>query len=320
MASLNIDLSQEANPNSNKRRKINDRIWRGVFIASGIISALMIVVIIIFVSAKGVSPFLPNYENVRQSVGKFLTGMTWRPDVGEGVYGVAFIIVNTLVSALIAAAISFPIAVLTALFIVKIAPKRLREPMQIVVELLAAIPSVVYGVFAASKITTLVESVAGFFGVSTYGGKSLMSVSLLLAIMIFPTITSMSINAISAVDKNLELGSLALGASRTQTNFRVVLASAKSGIFAGLVLGLGRAFGEATAVSMVAGNSQIGINLNPFAPTRTLTSTMLSGLKETTGVDYDIRFSVGIVLMVIILVTNLLIQIMKRKIGGGTNA
>lgn len=320
MASPNIDLSQKANPNSNKRRKIKDRVWRGIFIASGIISALMIVVIIIFVSAKGVSPFLPNYENVRQNVGKFLTGMTWRPDVGEGIYGVAFIIVNTLVSALIAAAISFPIAVLTALFIVKIAPKRLREPMQIVVELLAAIPSVVYGVFAASKITTLVESVAGFFGVSTFGGKSLMSVSLLLAIMIFPTITSMSINAISAVDKNLELGSLALGASRTQTNFKVVLTSAKSGIFAGLVLGLGRAFGEATAVSMVAGNSQIGINLNPFAPTRTLTSTMLSGLKETTGVDYDIRFSVGIVLMVIILVTNLLIQIMKRKIGGGINA
>lgn len=318
--SIDVRQDQEDNPNANKRRKINDKIWRGIFIASGIISALMIVVIIIFVSAKGVSPFLPNYEHARQSVGKFLTGMTWRPDVGEGVYGVAFIIVNTLVSALIAAAISFPIAVLTALFIVKIAPKRLREPMQIVVELLAAIPSVVYGVFAASKITTLVESIAGFFGVSTFGGKSLMSVSLLLAIMIFPTITSMSINAISAVDKNLELGSLALGASRTQTNFKVVLTSAKSGIFAGLVLGLGRAFGEATAVSMVAGNSQIGINLNPFAPTRTLTSTMLSGLKETTGVDYDIRFSVGIVLMVIILITNLLIQIMKRKIGGGTNA
>ena len=322
MARPNIDVrqEQEANPNANKRRKINDKIWRGVFIASGIISALMIVIIIIFVSAKGVSPFLPNYEHAKQNVGKFLSGMSWRPDVGEGVYGVAFIMVNTLVSALIAAAISFPVAVLTALFIVKIAPKKLREPMQIVVELLAAIPSVVYGVFAASKITTLVESVAGFFGVSTFGGKSLMSVSLLLAIMIFPTITSMSINAISAVDKNLELGSLALGASRTQTNFKVVLTSAKSGIFAGLVLGLGRAFGEATAVSMVAGNSQIGINLNPFAPTRTLTSTMLSGLKETTGVDYDIRFSVGIVLMVIILVTNLLIQVMKRKIGGGTNA
>ena len=318
--SIDVRQDQEDNPNANKRRKINDKIWRGIFIASGIISALMIVVIIIFVSAKGVSPFLSNYEHARQSVGKFLTGMTWRPDVGEGVYGVAFIIVNTLVSALIAAAISFPIAVLTALFIVKIAPKRLREPMQIVVELLAAIPSVVYGVFAASKITTLVESIAGFFGVSTFGGKSLMSVSLLLAIMIFPTITSMSINAIFAVDKNLELGSLALGASRTQTNFKVVLTSAKSGIFAGLVLGLGRAFGEATAVSMVAGNSQIGINLNPFAPTRTLTSTMLSGLKETTGVDYDIRFSVGIVLMVIILITNLLIQIVKRKIGGGTNA
>ena len=110
--------------------------------------------------------------------------------------------------------------------------------------------------------------------------------------------------------------SLALGASRTQTNFKVVLTSAKSGIFAGLVLGLGRAFGEATAVSMVAGNAQSGPTWNLFLPTRTLTSTMLSGLKETTGLDYDIRFSVGIVLMIIVIITNLSIQVAKNKTGG----
>ena len=116
-----------------------------------------------------------------------------------------------------------------------------------------------------------------------------------------------------------ELGSLALGASRTQTNFKVVLSAAKSGIFAGLVLGLGRAFGEATAVSMVAGNAMTGPTWNLFDITRTLTSTMLSGLKETTGLDYDIRFSVGIILMIIVLLTNLAIQYIKRKIGGVTN-
>ena len=134
--------------------------------------------------------------------------------------------------------------------------------------------------------------------------------------MIYPTITSISINAIAAVDKNLELGSLALGASKTQTNFKVVLTAAKSGIFAGLILGLGRAFGEATAVSMVAGNAMAGPNLNPFEMTRTLTSTMLSGLHETVGLDYDIRFTVGIVLMIIVLLTNISIQLIKKKIGG----
>ena len=104
-----------------------------------------------------------------------------------------------------------------------------------------------------------------------------------------------------------------------QTNFKVVLSAAKSGIFAGLVLGLGRAFGEATAVSMVAGNAMIGPTWNPFDITRTLTSTMLTGLHETSGVGYDIRFSVGIVLMIIIVFTNWLIHFVRRRIGGVGN-
>lgn len=298
-----------------KRRKV-DNVWTWVFFICGIISALMIVIIILFVGMRGIKPFLPGYEYTQQNLGSFLVGSSWRPDIATGVYGVGFIIINTLISAFLAGLLSFPISVLTALFVVKIAPDVLREPMTMVVQLLAAIPSVVYGVFASTKISGLTDTIASWFNVSTYGGKSLLSVSLLLAIMIFPTITNMSIDAIAAVDPNLEYGSLALGASRTQTNFKVVLTSAKSGIFAGLVLGLGRAFGEATAVSMVAGNAQSGPTWNLFLPTRTLTSTMLSGLKETTGLDYDIRFSVGIVLMIIVIITNLSIQVAKNKAGG----
>ena len=211
--------------------------------------------------------------------------------------------------------ISFPISVLTALFIVKIAPKWLSKVMTTIVELLASIPSVVYGVFAAGAITTLVISLASSMGMSTAGGNSFLAVVLLLAIMIFPTITSLSITAISSVDRALEEGSLALGATKTQTNFKVVLIAAKSGIFAGAILGIGRAFGEATAVAMVAGNKMFGPTFNLFDITRTLTSTMLSGLKETTGLDYDIRFSVGLVLMVVILVSNLLLNLVKKKVG-----
>ena len=133
--------------------------------------------------------------------------------------------------------------------------------------------------------------------------------------MIFPTITSISMSAIKSVDKNLEKASLALGASEIQTYFKVVLVSAKSGIFSGLILGLSRALGEATAVSMVAGNKISGPTLNPFDITRTLTSTIMSGLNETTGVDYDVRFSVGIILMVLIVLSNLIIHFVKRKVG-----
>jgi len=186
-----------------------------------------------------------------------------------------------------------------------------------VVELLAAIPSVVYGVFASGVITAIVKRIANLFNYTTFGGNSMLAAILLLAIMIYPTITSMAVVAIRAVPESHELGSLALGASRTQTNFKVVLSSAKSGIFAGLILGLGRAFGEATAVSMVAGNAFTGPTLNPFNLVRTLTTTMLQGLHETVGTDYDIRFSVGIVLMLVILFNNLAINALRRKIESG---
>lgn len=313
------NVRDNISPSARKRRDFLDVFFRNLFLIAGIVAAIMIVVIFVFVGGKGIAPFLPGYEfgeTGRQSLLSFLTGMTWRPDQNPPTYGVLFIVINTLITAFLAAILSFPISVLSALFIVKVSPKKLRPVFTTIVELLAAIPSVVYGVFAAANITKLSNDLAGLFGQTTHGGLSTLSVSLLLAIMIYPTITSISINAIAAVDKNLELGSLALGASRTQTNFKVVLSAAKSGIFAGLILGLGRAFGEATAVSMVAGNAMTGPSWNLFSTTRTLTSTMLSGLHETTGLDYDIRFSVGIVLMIIVLLTNLAIQLVKKNIGG----
>ncbi|WP_279194762.1 phosphate ABC transporter permease subunit PstC, partial [Holdemania massiliensis] len=266
-----------------------------------------------FILMKGIQPFLPNYAYGTVSLKDFLFGTLWRQD--QGVYGVGFIVINTLISAFGALLLAFPISVLTALFIVKIAPKPIKPFMKTVVELLASIPSVVYGVFAAGVITTLVKTLAAYSGVSTAGGSSLLAVILLLAIMIFPTITSLSITAIEAVDRDLELGSLALGATATQTHFKVVLTSAKSGIFAGAILGIGRAFGEATAVAMVAGNKLFGPTFNLFDITRTLTSTMLAGLKETTGLDYDIRFSVGLVLMAVILISNLVLNLIKKKVG-----
>ena len=294
--------------NQQKMRK--DAILKGIFRIAAVISGGAIAVIVLFVFLRGVQPFLPGYANGQVNFIDFLFGTTWRQD--QGVYGAGFIIINTLITSFGALIISFPISVLTALFIVKIAPKWLAKIMTAIVEMLASIPSVV---FAAGAITTMVVALAGAFGMTTAGGNSLLAVILLLAIMIFPTITSMSITAISSVDRALEEGSLALGATKTQTNFKVVLIAAKSGIFAGAILGIGRAFGEATAVAMVAGNKMFGPTFDLFDITRTLTSTMLSGLKETTGLDYDIRFSVGLVLMVVILVSNFLLNLAKKKVG-----
>lgn len=297
----------------NEKKLKKDMRMKFVFMLAALIASSAIAIIIIFISFKGVSPFLPDYQYGQVDLVGFLTGSLWRKD--QGIYGVGFIIINTLVSAFAALLLSFPVSVLTALFISKIAPKKLAAAMTTVVELLASIPSVVYGVFASGTITVLVSNLAKSFGFVTTGGSSLLAVILLLAIMIFPTITSLSITAINSVGKEMEEGSLALGATKTQTNFKVILTSAKSGIFAGAILGIGRAFGEATAVAMVAGNKMFGPTFNLFDTTRTLTTTMLAGLKETTGLDYDIRFSVGLVLMAVILISNLLLNAVKKKVG-----
>ena len=249
-------VKQYINTIENQKKLRKDQRMKKLFLMMALLASSAIAVIIVFISIKGIAPFLPNYTYGSVDFLPFITGMTWRQD--QGIYGVGFIIVNTLISAFGAMLLSFPISVLTALYIAKIAPKRIAVLLSSVIELLASIPSVVYGVFASGTITLLVSSLAANFGFVTAGGSSLLAVILLLAIMIFPTITALSITAIRSVDKEIELGSLALGATATQTHFKVVLTAAKSGVFAGAILGIGRAFGEATAVAMVAGNKMFG--------------------------------------------------------------
>jgi len=305
---------QEKEVNEKRRRKaLADKISKMFFTAAAILSGSALLVIVVFIVIRGIAPFLPTYEYGRQYLGEFLFGKVYRAD--RQVYGIGFIVVNTLITGFMALLLAFPVAVLTALFVVKIAGKTLSGLLTNVIELLAGIPSVVYGVFAAGMITRMVSRLAAAWGYQTAGGSSTLAAVLVLAIMIFPTITALAASAIKAVSQELIDGSLALGATTTQTNFRIVLNDAKSGIFAGAVLGLGRAFGEATAVSMVAGNKMYGPTFNLFDITRTLTTTMLTGMKETGGLDYDIRFSIGIVLIVIILFANFLLNKMKDWIG-----
>lgn len=304
--------------NETKKKALIDKIVRTVFMVSAIISASFIVIIVIFIFLKGVIPFITDNNGLGSvNLWKFITGTTWLKGTAfqSNLYGVGFIILNTLYIALLSLLISMPIGVLTALFIAKIAPRKLAEFLRTVVELLAAIPSIVYGLVGSGLILSFVYNLSELFGIQSKGGNSVMATVIVLALMTLPTITAISEVSIRSVNKDIIHGSLALGATKTQTNFKVVLASAKSGIFASAILGIGRALGEATAVSLVAGNAKSGPFFGFFDITSTLTSTMLEGLKETTGIDYDIRFSVGIVLMIVILITNIILNWIKRKVG-----
>ncbi|MGI6787476.1 MAG: phosphate ABC transporter permease subunit PstC [Acholeplasmataceae bacterium] len=304
-----------------KNKMVADSIVRYVFLVIAILSASTIIITAVFIFIKGISPFINNYRVTHNGTTRsykvnfltFISGTSWFNPPNN--YGVGFIIINTLYVVLWAVLIAVPISVLTALFVTKIAPKPISVSVTYVIEILASIPSIIYGLFGMGVITRFVKWLSELFGYQSAGGLSMLAAALVLAIMIIPTITLLSITAINAVPDDQIHASLALGASPTQTNFKIVLRGAKSGIFSGIILGVGRALGEATAVSMVAGNAGSGPNFNPFGLTRTLTSTMLMGIKETTGLDYDIRFSVGLVLIVIILVSNAVLNLVKRKVA-----
>lgn len=306
-----------------KRKNQVDAVMKALFTTATLISASFIVIIVIFIVYSGVTPFIKYYvlENVngeitwegRVNLINFLTGLSWEP---PSILGVGFIVINTLYVSLLSLLLALPIGTLTALFIAKIAPKKLANFLRTAVELLASVPSIIYGVFGAGVIVYFTKSIAGIFGiVNSGGGLSVLSTVILLTMMILPTITTVAEVSIRSVRSDIEQGSLALGATKTQTNFKVVLTSAKSGIFTGAILGIGRALGEATAVSMVAGNIGYGPTLSFFAKTRTLTSTMLAGFHESTGLMYDIRFSIGIVLMIVIIITNYILNLVKKRLG-----
>ena len=297
---------------ASKKLKI-DGIVSKFFLSIAIICASVIVFIIFFIFLKGIRPFILKYPHDGQiytaSLGKFILGTVWT----NYNYGILGMLINTIYIVFIASVFAFVISVLTALFIVRIAPKKLGKSFEMVIELLASIPSIVFGLFGQGFICPMVRDFAGAFGCQTAGGSSTLSTIIVLIMMMIPTITMLSITSMRAIKQDQINASLALGATKAQTDFKIVIGGAKSGIFSAMILGIGRALGEATAVSMVCGNAAEGPVFNLFGITRTLTSTMMLGLHETTGVDYDIRFTVGIVLIVLILGVNLGLNKLRKK-------
>lgn len=303
-----------------KKKLSHHKLVQLSLLVASLLSNLFVGMIVFEMVVKGAMPFLPNYavpgHPYPVSFTAFLTGMRWGIDRinSNYIFGAGFLIVNTIFTVVIAVILSFPLALFSSLFIVKMANRWLKRVMETTIEMLAAIPSIIYGVFGSTQLVLLVRNLGDWLGISTAGGLSILATSLTLAVMITPTLASVMMVAIKAVDPSIENASVALGASKIQTLIKIDIPAARSGIFAGVVLGVGRALGEATAVAMVSGNANFGPSFNLFSITSTLASKMLVGIKEASGVTYDIRFSLGLVLIILLFSTNLILTAVKKKV------
>jgi phosphate transport system permease protein len=235
-----------------------------------------------------------------------LTGTVWRPQQDQ--LGILSMIAGSILVTLGSVILGVPLAMGGAIFLAEVAPRAVREIVRPAVELLAGIPSVVYGLFG---MVVLVPFVRTTFSVPGNSGFNLLSASMVLAVMVLPTITNIAEDAIRAVPRDYKEGSLALGATRWQTIVRVTLPAARSGIIAAIILGVGRALGETMAMIMVIGNSirmPRPLDDNPvtlaLSQARTLTGNIAVEIKYATGLHEDALFATGVVLFILIMLVN----------------
>ncbi len=275
-----------------------ERVMQGVFAAAAAASILSVALICIFLFANG----LPAIFEIGPA--KFLLGTTWKP--GQDIYGIFPMIVGSIYVTAGAILIGVPIGLLTAIFMARFCPKRLYRVLKPATELLAGIPSVVYGFFG---LVVIVPFVRETFGGS---GSSLLTASVLLGIMILPTIIGVAESAIRAVPESYYEGSLALGATHERSVFSVLTPAARSGLFAAVVLGLGRAVGETMAVIMVAGN-QARMPAGLLKGVRTLTANIVIEMGYSADLHREALISTALVLFVFILIINGLFSLLKRR-------
>lgn len=292
-----------------------ERLARALLLICAVVAIFAVCAITLYLFAKG----LPALHKV--GVGDLLFGTVWKPTAAEPSFGIAYIILSSIVGTAASVLLGVPIGLLTAVFLTEVSGKTLAKAVQPAVELLAAIPSVIYGLLGMMLLNPLLYKLekAVFAGSSTHqytGGADLLAAVIVLAIMILPTVISVSASAIRAVPGSLRAASLALGASKMQTIWRVTVPAAKSGILTGVVLGIGRALGEAMAINMVAGGA---VNLPlPFNSVRFLTTQLVSEMGYAEGTHRQVLFTVGLVLYLFILTVNLVLQRLRRE-GGKDN-
>lgn len=275
-----------------------EKAMQMVFALSACISILAVVLICVFLFANGI----PAISEI--GVGKFLGGTSWKPS--NDIYGIFPMIIGSLYVTAGAMLIGVPIGILTAVFMARFCPKGIYKVAKPAIELLAGIPSVVYGFFGLMVIVPLIRKL---FGGS---GTSMLAASVVLGIMILPTIIGVSESAIRAVPESYYEGSLGLGASHERSVFFAVLPAAKSGILAAIILGLGRAVGETMAVVMVAGNQAI-IPEKLTQGVRTMTANIVLEMGYATDLHREALIATAVVLFVFILLINLTFSVIKRK-------
>ena len=287
-------------------KNVRENLMKYLFLLCACVSILAVVLICVFLFANGI----PAIGEI--GVFKFLLGERWKP--GNNIYGILPFILGSIYVTAGAIVIGVPVGIFTAVFMARFCPSKLYRFMKPAIDLLAGIPSVVYGFFG---MVVLVPFVREFFG-RTLGfggnGSSMFTASVMLGIMILPTIISVGESAIRAVPNSYYEGSLALGATHERSVFFTVLPAAKSGILAGVILGIGRAIGETMAVIMIAGN-QPRMPKGLFKGVRTLTSNMEMGY--ATDLHREALIATAVVLFVFILLINLSFSILKRRGANG---
>lgn len=281
--------------------KAFEKFMSTLFTICGITALAFVVIITVFLIASGV-PAITKIGPV-----DFLFGKVWKPTADPAYYGILPFISASVFGTLGAIIIGVPIGLLCAIYIAEFAPKKIGSALKSASELLAGIPSVVYGLVG---MIIIVPAVRELFGLPD--GANLFSAIIVLSVMILPSVISVSENAIKSVPKEYAEGSLALGATKTETVFKIVVPAAKSGILTSVVLGIGRAIGEAMAVMMVSGNSPNMPKL--FKSVRFLTTAVASEMSYSSGLQREALFSIALVLFIFILIINLVLNtIVKRK-------
>ena len=276
---------------------------RGVFFIAACTSVLAVALICLFLFANGI----PAMKEI--GFGKFLTGQMWRPK--NQIFGIFPMIIGSLYVTAGAILFGVPVGILTSVFMAHYCPKKIYRPLKAATELLAGIPSVVYGFFGLVVLVPWIREMGrglGFGG----NGSSILTASLLLGMMILPTIIGVTESAIRAVPAQYYEGAVGLGATHERAIFRVILPAAKSGVVAGIVLGIGRAIGETMAVIMVAGN-QARMPAGIFRGIRTLTANIVIEMGYATDLHREALIATGVVLFVFILLINFSVALLNRR-------
>ena len=277
---------------------VKEKTMHVVFMIAVCMSILAVVMICVFMFANGI----PAIQEI--GVGDFLLGKVWKPN--ENLYGIFPMIIGSIYVTAGAMIIGVPIGLLCAVFMAKFCPAKVYKVMKPAVDLLAGIPSIVYGFFGLMVIVPIMQNIVGG------SGKGILTASILLGIMILPTIISVAETNIRAVPESYYEGALALGDTHERAVFKAVVPAAKSGILAGIILGIGRAIGETMAVIMIAGNQAVMPD-SPISGVRTLTANIVLEMGYAADLHREALIATGVVLFVFILLINLLFSVVKKK-------